>query len=53
MSQLEFYKTVLQKVNFDDHLFKKEYKKAMSELSLMDRMALYRWCKQKLRPQMG
>lgn len=49
MTQLEFYQTVLKKVSFDQHLFKKEYKKAMNELSLSERIMLKQWCKQSLK----
>ncbi len=50
MTQFEFYQTVLQKVSFDEALFKKEYNKAMNELSLSERMMLKQWCKQSLSP---
>jgi hypothetical protein len=46
MTQFEFYQTVLKKVSFDQHLFKKEYKKAMNELSLSERIVLKQWCNQ-------
>ena len=48
-TQFEFYQTVLKKVSFDQHLFKKEYKKAMNELSLSERIILKQWCKQSLK----
>ena len=44
MNQLEFYKTVLQKVSFDKALFKKEYVKALSDLSASDKLKLMWWC---------
>ena len=50
MTQFEFYKTVLQKVSFDQALFEKEYDKAMNELSLAERIMLKKWCKNSLNP---
>ena len=44
MNSLEFYKTVLRKVSFDNTLFNKEYGKAMRELSSTDRQLLMQWC---------
>lgn len=44
MKQLEYYKTVLQKVSFDKSLFNKEYAKAMRELSEHDKHKLVQWC---------
>lgn len=44
MSQLEFYKTVLEKVSFDQALFTKEYSKAIEELPVVDRFLLEQWC---------
>lgn len=48
MTQFEFYKTVLQKVSFDQALFEKELNKAMNELSLAERIMLKQWCKNSL-----
>ena len=44
MNQLEFYKTVLHKVSFDAVLFKKEYVKALCDLSASDKLKLMWWC---------
>ncbi|MDA8923782.1 hypothetical protein N9575_01675 [Flavobacteriaceae bacterium] len=52
MTQFEFYKTVLQKVSFDQALFEKEYNKAMNELSLAERIMLKQWCKNSLNPSL-
>lgn len=43
MSQLDFYKTVLEKVSFDQSLFEKELEKAKRDLSPRDRQALAQW----------
>lgn len=43
MSQLDFYKTVLEKVSFDQSLFEKELEKAKRDLSPRDRQALVQW----------
>jgi len=43
MSQLEFYKTVLEKVSFNKTLFLKELAKAKNDLSLNDQQELERW----------
>ena len=43
MKPLEYYKTVLQKVSFDQSLFNKEYAKAMRELSEHDKYKLVQW----------
>ena len=50
MNQLEFYKTVLQKVSFDKTLFRKEYVKALSDLSASDKLKLMWWCNKKFPP---
>ena len=50
MNQLEFYKTVLQKVSFDKALFCKEYIKALSDLSASDKLKLMLWCNKKFSP---
>ena len=50
MNQLEFYKTVLQKVSFDKALFRKEYIKALSDLSASDKLKLMWWCNNKFSP---
>jgi len=52
MTQFEFYKTVLQKVSFDQALFEKEYYKTMNELSLAERIMLKQWCKNSLNPSL-
>jgi len=44
MNQLEFCKTVLQKVSFDKALFHKEYATALSDLSAKDKLKLMWWC---------
>lgn len=43
MSQLDFYKTVLEKVSFDQSLFEKELEKAKRDLSPSDQQALVQW----------
>lgn len=43
MSQLDFYKTVLEKVSFDQSLFEKELEKAKRDLSPRDQQALVQW----------
>jgi hypothetical protein len=50
MNQLEFYKTVLQKVSFDKSLFRKEYIKALSDLSASDKLKLMWWCNKEFSP---
>ena len=50
MNQLEFYKTVLQKVSFDKTLFRKEYAKALSELPASDKLKLMWWCNKEFPP---
>ena len=50
MNQLEFYKTVLQKVSFDKTLFRKEYVKALSDLSASDKLKLMWWCNKEFSP---
>ena len=50
MNQLEFYKTVLQKVSFDKTLFRKEYVKALSDLSASDKLKLIWWCNKEFFP---
>jgi hypothetical protein len=50
MNQLEFYKTVLQKVSFDKTLFRKEYVKALSDLSASDKLKLMWWCNREFPP---
>ena len=47
---LEFYKTVLQKVSFDKTLFRKEYVKALSDLSASDKLKLMWWCNKEFPP---
>ena len=42
-SFLEFYKTVLDNVNFDQSLFWKEYHKAMRYLDESEAAALMNW----------
>lgn len=41
---LEYFKTILQKVSFDSHLFEKELKKSMRELINEDLDELKKWC---------
>ena len=50
MNQLEFYQTVLQKVSFDKTLFRKEYFKALSDLSASDKLKLMWWCNREFSP---
>ena len=50
MNQLEFYKTVLQKVSFVKTLFRKEYVKALSDLSASDKLKLMWWCNKEFPP---
>ncbi|MCH1418494.1 MAG: hypothetical protein L7U68_08130 [Flavobacteriaceae bacterium] len=50
MNQLEFYQTVLQKVSFDKTLFRKEYVKALSDLSASDKLKLMWWCNREFSP---
>tara|TARA_B100001287_G_C22582706_1_gene481744 strand:+ start:204 stop:401 length:198 start_codon:yes stop_codon:yes gene_type:complete len=42
-TQLEFYKTILEKVSFDSALFEKEYQKALIDLSHDDSTELRIW----------
>tara|TARA_B100000886_G_C20144638_1_gene375429 strand:- start:327 stop:524 length:198 start_codon:yes stop_codon:yes gene_type:complete len=42
-TQLEFYKTILEKVSFDRMLFEKEFNKAIVDLSYKDSVELKRW----------
>jgi|TARA_Y100000768_G_scaffold89725_1_gene64551 hypothetical protein len=42
-TQLEFYKTILEKVSFDRMLFEKEFNKAVLDLSYEDSNELRRW----------
>jgi hypothetical protein len=42
-TQLEFYKTILEKVSFDNMLFEKEFSKALIDLSYEDSTELKRW----------
>ena len=44
-TQLEFYKTILEKVSFDKMLFEKEFNKAIIDLSYKDSNELKRWRK--------
>ena len=44
MNSLEFYKTVLRKVSFDNELFNKEYSKALRDLSPTEKPLLMQWC---------
>lgn len=46
-SFLEFYKTVLEKVNFDQQLFWKEYHKAMKYLNESEAKSLMLWVSNK------
>lgn len=42
-TQLEFYKTILEKVSFDRALFEKEFNKAIIDLSFKDSNELRIW----------
>ena len=42
-TQLEFYKTILEKVSFDRMLFEKEFNKAIVDLSFKDSNELRNW----------
>ena len=42
-TQLEFCKTILEKVSFDPMLFEKEFNKAVLDLSYEDSLELKRW----------
>tara|TARA_B100000674_G_scaffold386867_1_gene330392 strand:- start:744 stop:977 length:234 start_codon:yes stop_codon:yes gene_type:complete len=42
-TQLEFYKTILEKVSFDRMLFEKEFNKAVIYLSYEDSNELRKW----------
>ena len=42
-TQLNFYKTILEKVSFDPMLFEKEFNKAVLDLSYEDSLELKRW----------
>ena len=42
-TQLEFYKTILEKVSFDRALFEKEFNKAIIDLSFKDSNELRLW----------
>ena len=42
-AELEFYKTILEKVSFDRKLFEKEFNKAIIGLSCKDSNELKRW----------
>ena len=50
MKQLDFHKTVLRKVSFDEALFRKEYVKALSDLSASDKLKLMWWCNKEFYP---
>ena len=42
-SYLEFYKMILEKVKFDDQLFRKEYRKALKVLNPNESKEFVRW----------
>ena len=42
-SFLEYYKEILQKVSFDQDLFKKEFKKALNSIEEKDTQKLKEW----------
>jgi hypothetical protein len=44
ITQLEYFKMILQKVSFDAILFEKELKKALKQLVKIDILALKKWC---------
>ena len=50
MKRYEFYQTVLRKVSFDKALFRKEYVKALSDLSASDKIKLMWWCNKEFHP---
>ena len=43
MNPLDFYKSVLEKVSFNQSLFDKELEKAKRDLSPKDQLALAKW----------
>ena len=43
-TQLEFYKTILEKVSFDQVLFKKELVKSIQWINTTDAKSLREWC---------
>lgn len=45
-SFLDYYKYVLEKVSFDQNLFNKEFKKALSKLEKQDEKKLLDWIKE-------
>jgi hypothetical protein len=49
-AKLEYVQTILSKVSFDAHLFKKELRKAISILRPEDIRQLEQWCYSKFGP---
>lgn len=47
-SFLDYYKTILQKVSFDNFLFRKELNKALNHLESHDKEELRQWVKANL-----
>jgi len=43
---LEYFKTILEKVSFDEELFRKELKKALSQLDADESVKLRQWVAQ-------
>ncbi|WP_211325346.1 hypothetical protein [Larkinella arboricola] len=49
MSWFEYSQCVLNKVDFDRRLFRKELRKLLRWLSPPERLQLLRWCRQQLK----
>ena len=45
-SYLEYYKCILEKVSFDDELFRKEYRKALNILNDKEAEEFKKWASQ-------
>ena len=43
---LEYYKTILNKVSFDNELMKKEYSKALKSMSPFEQQQFLQWVEQ-------
>jgi hypothetical protein len=48
MTELEYYKTILEKVRFDDSLLKKEIEKAVRTIKCEQQPELLDWIKKEL-----
>lgn len=46
MTQLEYDKLILQKIRFSEELFKKEFTKAINNLTENESNNLYSWCRE-------